>query len=276
MSIKLYILFCLFFISCGDDNFPETSQLSGLRILAITADKPEINAATTVSLTPLISYVQGGDATLNYTWEACPDPGIAFGAELSCNSAATALKLSGSGSFSASALSGSYYTGNSDVISLNIPPEVFTYLATLNSEIQYNGLDYIVLLSFTDATKRIATQGFKRIRISAKPTAELNQNPTIGAIQFAGAELTSYPSSEGVVEVASLSPAETYTEQTNVGLRSFTEKRFVSWYSSSGEFLFNRTDPGEANTFTPSGSTGVFVAIYRDGRGGVATTLVSF
>ena len=61
-----------------------------------------------------------------------------------------------------------------------------------------------------------------------------------------------------------------------MGVRSFDENMFISWYASNGEFLFNRTDVGELNEYKPSGSSGVFVAIYRDGRGGVVSQVVNF
>lgn len=270
--LLLLILLCL---SCGDE-FTEQSKLGKLRVLAMRADTPEINAAATVTVTPLISFVDGGDTTLNYNWEACPDPGIDFGADINCDSATAALKLTGSGSFNTNSLSGTQYTGNADNISLNIPAAVFTYLGTLDSDLQFNGVDYLLILNYTDATSGQKTTGLKRIRLSTKSAGELNTNPTLGAIQFDGVDIAAFPSKEGVIKVSNLSAAQTYSNQTNVGLRTFSENMYVSWYASTGEFLFNRTDIGEDNTYTPSGTSGVFVAVYRDGRGGVVTVLNNF
>ena len=272
----LYLTFLLVFISCGGDDFPEQSELSGLRVLAITADTPEINSAATVSLTPLISFVDGGNTTLDYSWEACPDPGIDFGAELNCNSSPAAVKLSGSSTFAMGGLSGSYYTGNATNISIAVPSAVFTYLGTLNSDIQYNGLDYVVFITYSDQGSDAVLKTVKRIKLSTKAGGNLNTNPSFGTIQYNGLNLVAYPSSEGMFTISSPSNPETYDLQTNVGLRSFSEDMFISWYSSTGEYLFNRTDVGENNTFTPRGSTGVFVAVYRDGRGGVATEIIDF
>jgi hypothetical protein len=240
----LLILISLFFVSCGDDNFTERSKLGELRVLALSADTPEINSATTVTLTPLISYVEGGDTTLNYEWEACPDPGIDFGAEVSCDSSPAALKLTGSGSFSTTALSGSFYTGNSDDILLSIPPDAFVYLSTLSSDLQYNGINYLFVFQLRDSGNTVSTKAIKRIKLSTKPTPELNVNPSMGAIQFEGASLTTYPDRKGEMSVSSLSSSENYNEITNVGLKAFSEKMYVSWFSSSGEFLYDRTDVG--------------------------------
>jgi hypothetical protein len=271
-----YFISTLLFISCGADDFPEQSELAGLRVLAITADTPEINSASTVTLTPLISFVNGGNTTLDYSWEACPDPGVDFGAPLNCDSAPAAVKLSGSSTFSMATLSGSYYTGNATNISVAIPAAAFTYLSSLNSDIQFNGLDYIVFITYSDQASDAELKVIKRIKLSTKAGGELNTNPSFGTILNNGSNLVAYPSSKGTFTISSPSSPQDYDLQTNVGLRSFKEDMFISWYSSTGEYLFNRTDIGEENTFTPRGNTGVFVAVYRDGRGGVATYLISF
>lgn len=272
----LYLLISLLMISCGGDDFEEQSKLSSLKVLAITADTPEINAAATVTLTPLISYVDGSGATLNYNWEACPDPGIDYGADLNCDSAVSGTKLNGTGAFNTSSISGTHYTGNATDISVAVPAAAFTYLASTTSDIQYNGVDYIVFLTYTDSTNSKSISAIKRIKLSTKAGGDLNTNPTIGSIQFNSSNLAAYPASEGTITLASPSAAQSYSLQTNIGLKSFSEKMYISWYSNTGEFLFNRTDIGENNTFTPEGTTGVFVAVYRDGRGGVVTTQVSF
>lgn len=271
-----YFIFSCLFISCGGDDFTEQSKLSNLRVLAITADSPEINSAATVTLTPLISYVNGAGASLNYSWEACPDPGIDFGAELNCDSSIVPLKVSGSGSFDTSTLASSYFTGNATNIAVNISSDVFTYLATTTSDIQFNGLDYLVFITYADATTSESIKALKRIKLSSKTGGELNLNPTMGSIQVDDSNLSAYPISKSSMTLSTLSPPETYSKQTNIGQQSFTEDMYISWYASSGDYLFNRTDIGEANTYTPSGSTGVFVIVYRDGRGGVATEQVSF
>lgn len=272
----IYLIFLFLFIACGGDDFPEQSELSGLRVLAITADTPEINNAATVTLTPLISFVDGGNTTLDYSWEACPDPGIDFGAELNCDSSPAAVKLSGSSTFAMAGLAANYYTGYATNISIAVPTAAFTYLGTLNSDIQYNGLDYVVIITYSDQGSDAQLKTVKRIKLSTKAGGDLNTNPSFGTIQNNGSNLVAYPTSEGTFTISSPSNPQSYDLQTNVGLRSFNEDMFISWYSSTGEYLFNRTDVGENNTFTPSGSTGVFVAIYRDGRGGVATSVISF
>jgi hypothetical protein len=266
---------CITAVSCGNDDFPERSKLGGLRVLSISADTPEINASTTVTLSPVISFVDGGNTTLNYTWEACPDPGLDFGADVNCDSSAIALKQTGSGTFNTSALSGSFFTGVATSISVPVSAGVFTYFSSLDSDLQFNGIDYIVVIKYKDQSSEAKIEVLKRIRLTSK-TSGLNINPSFGSITFNNSALLAYPTAEGDITISSPSAAETYSRITNVGLKSFSEEMYISWYSSSGEYLFNRTDVGEDNTFTPEGSTGVFVAVYRDGRGGVYSQVVSF
>ena len=272
--IRLLILFLL--MGCGDDNFREQSELGRLRVLAISADTPEINSAATVTLTPIISYVDGGGANLNYTWEACPDPGIDFGADIDCDDAASSLKLTGSGSFNTNTLAASYFTGAASTIGVNVPAAAFVLLGTFDSDIQFNGIDYLTIITYTDPGNGNSVKAFKRIKLSTKAGGSLNTNPTFSSMTFNGSALGAYPTSKGDFDISGASSGQSYDVQTNVGLRSFTENMFISWFSSTGEFLFNRTDVGEDNEFKPSGSTGVFVAIYRDGRGGVASQIVSY
>ena len=275
---KLFnLLLCSFIISsCGDDNFPEQSKLDGLRVLAISADKPEINSATSISLTPLISYVNGEGRVVNFTWEACPDPGIDFGALVNCNTSPAALKQTGNGTFNTNTLAGSHFTGNIPVINLNIGAPIFAYFSTLSSDLQFNGIDYLFILTFTDPTTGESLTGLKKIKLTSKASGDLNTNPNFTGILNNNSALTSYPTSEANLTLSNPSSAQTYASITNVGTKTFTEDMFISWYSSTGEFLFNRTDIGEVNKFTPSGATGVFVAVYRDSRGGIASQIISF
>jgi hypothetical protein len=265
--MKFILFFCsLFLLSCGQDTFQERSELGKLRVLGIQANTPEINAAATVNLTTIVSFPQSSGAAINYSWVACPDPGIDFGAEANCDSNTTGISLSGSGSFTP--LAGQYYTQDLAGINVVVPAAAFTYLGTLDADTQYNGLNILVLVTLTADGQ--TTKAIKRIRLSTKAPGDLNTNPSMGVIQSNGVALAAYPTSEAKFSVASLSAPQTYPQETDIGLQTLTENVFVSWYASTGEYLFNRTDPGEDNTFTPSGSTGVFVAIYRDGRGGLA------
>lgn len=264
-------------ISCGGGDFTERSELEGLRVLSISANTPEVNASapSTVILSPVISYVDGGNTTLDYSWEACPDPGIDFGADINCDSSPSTLKQVGSNTFSTSSLSGSSYTGLATSLSVNITPAILAYFSNLDSDLQFNGVDYIVVLKYSDQNSDAKIDALKRIKLTSKTTG-LNVNESFGDIIFNDSILSAYPTVEGIIKISSPTPGQTYSKQTNVGLKSFEEEMYISWYSSTGEYLFNRTDTGEDNTFTPEGSSGVFVVVYRDGRGGVFTKITNF
>lgn len=266
----------LFVQSCGNDNFSRQSELGGLRILAITADTPEINSQGSVNLSVLLSFVDGANTSLNYSWEACPDPGIDFGASIDCSSSPAALKQSNTGSFDTSSLAGSYFTGVANTISVPISATLMAYFSALDSDLQFNGVDYIFIIKYSDTNSAANAQAIKRIRLSSKSNSELNINPSFGGISFEGSPLVSYPGQVGEMILSSLSSAQVYSKITNIGLKTFTEDMYISWYSSTGEFLFNRTDPQEVNTFTPKENSGVFVAVYRDARGGIASQIISF
>mgnify|MGYP001578994789 CR=1 FL=1 len=282
--LLLIITFTLF--SCGNDDFKEQSKLGDLRVLAISANTPEINSGSTlaINITPLVSYVDGAGVTLNYTWEACPDPGIDFGADINCDSSLSALKVTGTGTLDTSALldtaggAVSVFTGFVPAaITLNVPAAVFSsYLASLNSTIQFNGVNYLFKITYTDPNNTNKITALKKIKLSSKASGDLNTNPSFGNILFNGAALSSYPAVEGKLLLDSASAAQTFSQITNVGTKAFTEDMFISWYSSTGEYLFNRTDVGEENTFTPDGTSGVFVAVYRDSRGGIFSIVRSY
>ena len=273
-----HILIILIFtiVSCSNDNFIESSKLGKLKVIAIQADKPEINNASTITITPLVSYIEGGNTTLDYSWEACPDPGINFGAESNCESSPSSLKLSGSSTYNTSLLASTKFTGNLTPLSLVIPANYFIYLSSLDQTIQYNGLDLIVIITLKDQLNSVSTKAIKRIRLSTKPSIDLNTNPSFASIQFNQSNLSSFPVEVGNMSLSGTSSAESYSLETNVGLKSFTEEMTISWYASDGTFLFNRRNKSEENQYTPEGSSGVFIAVYRDGRGGVFSQILNF
>lgn len=267
--------FILLFISCGGDDFKQRSELDGLRILAVTSDIPEANQVGAISITPLLSDVNGEGRTLNYEYSFCPDPGINFGAEINCSQSLLSLKEEGSGSFDLSTLAASFYTGTVSSITINITSQMLGYLSNLNAQLQFNGADFLFILTLRDPNTNETKTAYRVIKLTSKETSQLNTNPTLGNIVSDNNALSSFPTGEIKLDVSNLSVPESYVLQTNVGLRSFTEDAYVSWYSNAGEFLFNRTDPNEENTFKPSKESGVIVAVYRDGRGGVSFEVLS-
>lgn len=257
-------------MSCGDDDMKKYSRLEGLRILALTADTPEINTASTVAITPYLSYTDGGDTTLDISWEACLDPGIIYGAAISCDSYANPLD-NGTDTFNTNTIgSANFYTGPMNAINVSVPASAFAYLATVNSKTQFNGIDVIVIVTISDQGSNNSIKTFRRIKLTTKSSG-LNTNPTIsGNIQDAGVDLAAYPTAKANLTIDDLSDGESYLYQGPDGNSTLTENMLITWFSNVGEFQFSRVDKDEAVQYSPSGSSGVLVGVYRDNRGGVA------
>jgi hypothetical protein len=272
------LLLCLFLIGCGGDNFDKYQKLGKLRILALVADTPEINAAGTVTVTPLMSFPDGGNTTLDISWEACPDPGIDFGAGINCDLSVAPLKISNTTTFNTSGLSGSYYTGDITGIGVAIPAAAITLLSTLDANTQFNGYDYLFIMNISDPTSGQTIKSFRRIRISSKAGGDLNTNPTIGGtIQQNGVNVTAYPTTKGDFLLDGVSSPQSYQLLSYTGTQTLSEVMKIAWFSNNGSLQFARTDVDEKNEFDPgSSTTGVLVAVYRDDRGGVAYELLSY
>lgn len=262
----LWILFIL--VSCGDDQ-KKYYRLENLRVLGIQADSPQLNTSANVTLTPFISYTNGGDTTLDISYKLCLDPGIAFGAAVSCDGNEIDQGVS---TFNTSTIgSANYYTGEIDPITVNVPASALAFLATLPVKNQFNGYDLLFIITLTDqadSSQRVET--FKRISLTTK-TSELNTNPTIsGAIQSNGVDISGFPTGKTKLGISGVSAAQNYQSQGNNGVSSFNENQFVSWFANSGEFQFSRVDTDETVEYDTSATSGVIVGVVRDGRGGVA------
>jgi hypothetical protein len=266
------LLISLFLSSCGDKDQKKYFALKGLRILGIIADQPEINSAQTVNLTPYLSYTDGGDTTLSISYKACVDPGIDYGAKVSCDSYAPAYVLTGSTTFTTNTIgSANFYTGPMTSIAINVPAAAFTAIASLDSKVKFNGVDYIVIFTISDQAKpenKITT--IKRISLTSK-TSGLNSNPTMtGSILIDGATFSSFPSKVSNLSLDGPSSAENYQYEGGSGLTSVDEIMTVTWFASAGEYKYSRSDADASNEYDPKGNTsGVFVAVYRDNRGGL-------
>lgn len=278
MKLLLPLLITVLLVSCGEDDMKKYSKLSGLRILAIEAGTgsvgaPQINSAQNVDVTPYLSYPEANDTVLDVSYKACIDPGIAYGAEIKCD---TPIQ-SNTATFNTNTLSGDFYTGPMDTVTITSANLVapFAYLSSLSSSIQFNGVDLIVIFTITDqadSTKTIKT--FKRISLTTK-TSGLNTNQSFITIQNNASNLTSFPTTTANLSISSPDNGQSYQVEGSSGVTTLTETMTVSWFSNVGEFKFSRSDKDESVEFDPKGeSTGVFVAVYRDNRGGVKVVKV--
>ncbi len=277
MKAKMILsLFCLSVLAaCGEDDLPKSSDLGGLRILAIQAGSDgstaEYAEGQTVQLTPYISdYNQTRTVEFEAMW--CLDPGVSYGAQPSCDGVAGATSL-GSGAIS---FGDPNRTGAANPLpaSFQIPAGL---LATRLPTDQFNGTAVLFTYKLR-ASDGATTKSFKRVIVSSKPAK--NNNPPVAVIQAGGAPLAAYPT--GAVQVtASIATTanEAFQEMKRDGsLASRTEELLTSWFISDGTLELFRTINGQATKFEPpatkpTGRTPIIVAVTRDSRGGVSVRI---
>lgn len=266
---KSVIWAALLFAGCANDNLPSPQKLGPLRVLALSASKPEANPGDTVTITPIISDTTSGPRALSYSYQFCLDPGVAYGASPRCTGT---LISSGSGTITAAEapLTAAPYSGsaNADTFNLSVPAGT---LSGLDLNVAANGIPLLVTYDLTGGSE--TTRSFRRIIVTSRTGAALNAPLTLTGLQASGAAITSFPASEQDLTPVLGSSAETYTLISSTGeVLTRTEKLTVSWYVTDGEFEFSRTDGSSSNKWTPpsSGGTPLGLLLLRDDRGGVS------
>jgi hypothetical protein len=259
------ILLLVLLLSCGDDNFRKVEKLSGFRVLGIKAANPEITesgAIQTVSLQLIVSDINGGGRTVNGQVVSCIDPGVGYGAEVSCDHDPTAGPVNFDIVFSSIGI-GTLFTGIA-THNVSVPANIITLLGARD---QFNGLAYLTV--FTFEVDGETHKAFKRIVVTNRTS--LNSNPLSSNIQKNGIDIIAFPQNGDELSVMANSP-ETYTYRTVENIdETRTEELQVAWYVSEGALSLSKTYIDEATEYEGSAPTGdsVVVAILRDDRGGL-------
>ncbi len=275
MNDKITNLLCLGFLilsSCGETEFKKIELLEGFRILAITTATPEVNPGDSVSdIQVFFSDPQGAGRLISGTTVSCLDPGIAFGAEVSCD-------------HDPMSVAGIY---NIDTALDDDTPGLFTGLASATASVtvpatillgrsatdQNNGVGYIIIFTFDVAGQEV--KAFKRILASTRSTKNLNPgNPTPSTAELNGGAMA-LPNTDDVFRVLSTTE-ENYDYITTDNITENRTERFqVAWYISAGELNFAKSNVSENVKFieeTPPTSLTV-ISVIRDERGGTETLL---
>jgi len=264
---------CFLFISatailfggCGQVEI-DFFDLGEFRVMALVADTPEVDANTvnTVNITPWISDVDAGGRLVEVSILACLDPGIALGAAPLCNRLDALTQEITYTPFSTTALAGQNYTGAMPSFQVTVPSNL---ASALPSDVQYNGVDYLISMAFTAGGESIQT--FKRIRVSVRPTP--NQNPALQDILVDGSA-TQVPVEGSVVTYTLANPPETFDEigqsGNNIGLE---ESYLATWFVLGGTLSLSRSggeDKADFQTGEDPSIAPMIVAVLRDGRGG--------
>lgn len=269
--IGLVILASLLGVGCGRDNLSRREKLDGLRVLAIQASTPEVDATGgPVTITPLITDISGAGRTLDYAWEACADPGVALGASPNC--ARDPSKQSGSGTL---VLAAPRYTAPATAFAVTVPP---TVLVGRSDQDKHNGVAFLVVYTLSAPAGEKVTS-YKRILVSTRG-GKNSTNPAIAGLKTRSGETfvdaATLPSAETALQASvAASTAESYTLLLSDGsTQTRTERLTISWLVSDGELKYSRTETSGENTWTPSTeatSVAKFVlAVLRDDRGGVS------
>lgn len=250
--------------SCGDDKLKKIETLNSFRILAIESATPELtlNTGLTVTARPYVSDINGNGRSLSAVIDGCIDPGISFGAEVTCEG--NASKVSVAYSINTGSLPklnsgwGAYSTA------LTIPDTIF--LGRTDRD-KYNGIPYIIIFKFTvDGT---VVKSFRRILVTNRTA--LNTNPTISALLLNSSTI-SKPNLNDYLS-ATTSGSENYNTIIADGtLENRNETLTMAWYVSSGELNISKANANESVQYknsTPSTPL-LIIGVLRDERGGVA------
>jgi hypothetical protein len=280
---KYYLAFLLILISfgCGQEKLPESSDLGDLRVLALLANsnsnpgRSEYDPGETVTITPVISDING--TSQEYKVSACIDPGIAFGAEATCENNSSKVDLVANFTAITAPTAADSFTGTANTFQVTLPAAAVIFANRSDVE-RFNGISYIVIYTLKNSSKTVTS--FKRLIVSEKTTK--NQNAKISQILSNGVALTAMPFGQVVKLTVGLDVgAETYQIKNQDGsLTSLTESITTSWFISDGDVKFLRTGANEETEFTApaaavAGRKSFVIAITRDGRGGMDARIFS-
>lgn len=271
------VLLSLGLISCSDE-LPDYNTLEDLRIIALKVDLPEVNPGTEVSLNALVSDIGGDGRSLSYSLISCTDPGVAYGAEPSCDNASDKVEVA-EGTVS-NLVEENAYTLEQDSVAFTIPSEILDLYSEVES---YNGVAYLVVYTLT-AENGDSVKGFKRIIVTSESKTIKNSNPTIvEVVDENGNELSVLPQEETDYKInVSSESMETYTEYVSTNsLTSLDEVITTTWFLSDGSMKYYRTINESYNSLTPATEAptdrpSVIVVVSRDGRGGVDYQKIQF
>jgi len=260
---------------CSPANFAQYIVLGGLRVLTIVVDQPEVNPGTTVNFTPVLSDLNGGGRTLNYSIQGCIDPGIGIGAPDSCPTPDPSSIQSGTVTIAAG--TSNTYTGAVSSFALTMPSAA-TIFASRSAADQYNGVAYLVFYTLSVPNSGTSVTSFVRVIISATSKTQKNLNPTLTSVDENDTAITGvFSMPTAVTNFSVLTPpsaSETYQTMSPTGvLTTNTETLINTWFISDGSFAFERNIGSTENSWTPPGtkptSRGlIIVVVTRDGRDG--------
>jgi hypothetical protein len=264
---QIILLSALILISsCGDNKLNKVEKLGSFRILAIKTTTPELTQANglTVIATPFISDISSGGRTITGNVEGCVDPGIAFGAEATCDGNSTRVTSAYSVDTTDAASLNSKW--GPDSVPLSIPDAIFTGRSSIE---KFNGVPFIIIFSLS--ADGVTYKSFRRILVTNRTT--LNTNPSLTSLLLNSGAMAK--PKNGDYFGINYSGTETYDYMRVDGVvESRTEKLVMAWYVSDGTLNISKANATETVQFKsdPPATPLLIIGVLRDERGGVAVT----
>jgi hypothetical protein len=258
-GIFLYFLVSCALTSCGweIDPLPQRGKIEGFKIFGLVADKPEASPGDTVTITPVVTDIDGEGRALSFQAEICE--GLKDErANFSCDGRGFHSTVSQN---AISTLEAPEYTGAGDEFTFTVPAD---FLSTAEEKTAGKILTVFYKLKSADGTE---TRAMKRVVVSLKPAK--HRNPVLRGIE-SDIEIQATSVTANSAKVRPL------LELTGLSQMEREEVRVV-WYSSQGEFWWRETKSEGVNFFNPVGKEKELVKrpplillITRDSKGGSA------
>ena len=264
MRILFWMFTTVLLWGCSDSDLPQYSRLGSLRVLAVKASPTEVNPGggpISVSVTPLVSDLNGAGRSLTYVLETCADPGVSLGAAATCT--ADPAKTSQTGTFTMVA---PRYTQTAPGTTVNVPASIF---ANRNAIERFNGIAFLITYQVSAANGE-TSKSFKRV--VATERTPVNAEPTFtGMLDSDSNPVAALPKSEKTLVPVLSGTTETFSVMLADGtLDTRTERLTTSWFISDGTMKYSRTVGTDGNLYTPPDSSALalfLVAVIRDSRG---------
>ena len=259
-------LILLLLIACGDSDMKKVEELEGFRILGVITQTPEVVPGALVSdLQIIFSDPKGQGRVIPGTATGCVDPGVSFGAEVSCDKDPTKVTQAISINTGTADATNGFFTGVTPAFgSFTVPGNIFFGRSERD---KFNGIAYLIIFEFTVDGKKVST--VKRIVATNRGT--FNSNSTGSSMLLNGAPIASSPAKGDRLSVSNIS-TETYDyENVDGSLETRTEKLQVAWYLSKGEIDKPKSFIAEDVKYLDPKVTGTYLqlAVIRDDRGGI-------
>jgi hypothetical protein len=247
---RIFLFSSFFFAACGS-SFAPVSLVTGLRLLAVRADPPELRPGESTELTALVVDPKGGGREVSILWARCAPPGVLIDL-LACQRSEYLTPL-----------------GSGPRLVVQAPADYLTTdpRGTVEERILF------IVLWVQAGNESIAA--FKQVKVTSQDRP-LNQNPRLGEVR------ATLPESEAALErttpgatvrlLAAWDPtsAEDYLDD---GAPKKEEMR-LAWFATAGSLDRNTTvdDPQNLWVAPFDRQTVQFWLVLRDGRNGTDWT----